>query len=258
MHSATRLIRCALRYTVATVSMILPLAYQGCSAPSRLPAVPQELTTKAEIPGIPGARYMLEDLDPLIDAVELSVRREDELLTRSGHTGSLPAANYLAISGGGDNGAFAAGILSGWTETGTTAGVQSSDRNQYRISHRPVCVSRSQIRSKDLRDLYLDRTGRHIQSSGVALGITLRRRSGGYGPTPEPHHDTHRRSVPGKGSPKNGRKAAGFSSARLISTRDGASSGTWGSSPRVGTRKLSSCSAESCSPRRHCPAFSRR
>ena len=31
----------------------------------------------------------------------------------------LPPATYLAVSGGGDNGAFGAGLLNGWTETGT-------------------------------------------------------------------------------------------------------------------------------------------
>ena len=36
-----------------------------------------------------------------------------------GPHGPLPPAAYLAISGGGDNGAFGAGLLSGWTKTGT-------------------------------------------------------------------------------------------------------------------------------------------
>jgi len=34
-------------------------------------------------------------------------------------TANLPTASLLAISGGGDNGAFAAGLLVGWTATGT-------------------------------------------------------------------------------------------------------------------------------------------
>ncbi|RYD88004.1 MAG: patatin family protein, partial [Sphingomonadales bacterium] len=36
-----------------------------------------------------------------------------------GQTGPLPPVSYLAISGGGDNGAFGAGVLTGWTATGT-------------------------------------------------------------------------------------------------------------------------------------------
>jgi len=31
----------------------------------------------------------------------------------------LPPVSYLAVSGGGDNGAFGAGLLNGWTATGT-------------------------------------------------------------------------------------------------------------------------------------------
>ena len=31
----------------------------------------------------------------------------------------LPPVSFLAISGGGDDGAFGAGLLLGWTETGT-------------------------------------------------------------------------------------------------------------------------------------------
>jgi len=31
----------------------------------------------------------------------------------------LPPANFLAVSGGGDNGAFASGLLVGWTARGT-------------------------------------------------------------------------------------------------------------------------------------------
>ena len=36
-----------------------------------------------------------------------SFRREKAYLANSGHTGPLPPANFLAISGGGDNGALA-------------------------------------------------------------------------------------------------------------------------------------------------------
>ena len=40
-------------------------------------------------------------------------------LAAQGHTGPMPPAAYLAISGGGDNGAFGAGLLDGWTKAGT-------------------------------------------------------------------------------------------------------------------------------------------
>jgi hypothetical protein len=46
------------------------------------------------------------------------VARERRFRTSSGQTGPLPAADFLAISGGGANGAFTAGLLNGWTAAG--------------------------------------------------------------------------------------------------------------------------------------------
>lgn len=97
------------------------LILQGCaSAPSRLPAVPSDSTAKAEIPGMPGVRYVAGiDAPGLIRAGRESFLREAEYLARQSHKGPLPPAVFVAISGGGDNGAFTAGLLNAWTATGT-------------------------------------------------------------------------------------------------------------------------------------------
>jgi len=52
------------------------------------------------------------------DALE-AVRWEQEQRAKAGETGPLPPAHFLALSGGGDNGAFGAGLLNGWTAAGT-------------------------------------------------------------------------------------------------------------------------------------------
>jgi len=67
-----------------------------------------------------GIRYWQKaDMPVLVqDGIE-SYQREVAYLTAAGHTGPLPTANYLAISGGGEDGAFGAGLLVGWSETGT-------------------------------------------------------------------------------------------------------------------------------------------
>jgi hypothetical protein len=53
------------------------------------------------------------------DAVQ-SNKRESEVLAEAGKsTDILPAAHMLAVSGGGDAGAFAAGLVAGWTTHGT-------------------------------------------------------------------------------------------------------------------------------------------
>ena len=47
-----------------------------------------------------------------------SYRREQAQLAAGGGSDPLPPAFYLAISGGGDNGAFGAGLICGWTAAG--------------------------------------------------------------------------------------------------------------------------------------------
>ena len=91
--------------------------FVGAEAPQR---VPHELTARAEIPGMPDVRFVPGDgVSAFVKiGVELT-RREQEYRASQGLTGPLPTAVFLAISGGGDNGAFTAGLLNGWTETGT-------------------------------------------------------------------------------------------------------------------------------------------
>jgi predicted acylesterase/phospholipase RssA len=84
-------------------------------------AVPHALTERAEIPGILGARLWADrDLGAFVELVMDDNKRELEALARAGISGDqIPPAHMLAISGGGDAGAFAAGILNGWTQHGT-------------------------------------------------------------------------------------------------------------------------------------------
>jgi predicted patatin/cPLA2 family phospholipase len=97
------------------------LLLQGCSmAPPREPAVPAALTAKAEIPGMPGVRYVAGvDVAELNKASQDALQREKDHLLKQGQTGPMPPVVFLAISGGGDNGAFTAGVLNAWSATGT-------------------------------------------------------------------------------------------------------------------------------------------
>ena len=95
------------------------VAWRVVRVPRRLPAVPLELATRATIPGIPGARYWVGvDIEPFVHDVLAGRQREIDDLAKSGQTGPLPPADLLAVSGGGDNGAFGAGLLCGWTAAG--------------------------------------------------------------------------------------------------------------------------------------------
>jgi hypothetical protein len=88
----------------------------GCSSvPERNP-LPESLSDNAEITGIPKARYWADSPPPQVqDWFKLS---KAQLLMRYPETYGQ-AHNYLAISGGGQRGAFGAGLLCGWTAAGT-------------------------------------------------------------------------------------------------------------------------------------------
>ena len=98
----------------------------GCSSLERLPAVEGKKTESATIPGIPNARFWIAtNPDSLLDEALKALDREKAELQAAGHSGPLPPVNYLAVSGGGDFGAFGAGLLVGWSERG--------DRPEFKI-----------------------------------------------------------------------------------------------------------------------------
>ena len=105
---------------VAAVAALGRMVLWGLRVPARLPAVSEELTTRAEIPGIPNARYwgLTGSLDQFVRDVIAARERESAALASAGQTGPLPPAELLAVSGGGDKGAFGAGLLCGWTDAG--------------------------------------------------------------------------------------------------------------------------------------------
>jgi hypothetical protein len=93
---------------------------QGCRTLPRLDAVPPALTEQAVIPGIPNARFWLDrDLNPFIQSVVEDFKRERDALAISNGAKPVLAPIYiLGISGGGDDGPFAAGLLAGWSVHG--------------------------------------------------------------------------------------------------------------------------------------------
>jgi hypothetical protein len=89
---------------------------QGCATVYLRTPLPEEFSGMAQIPGIPKARIWGDVPPPDIKEWNSAPREEIEIryggIMRQEH-------NYLAISGGGANGAFGAGLLVGWTEAGT-------------------------------------------------------------------------------------------------------------------------------------------
>jgi sugar/nucleoside kinase (ribokinase family) len=115
--------------------LVIGMLLQACGTLPRLEAVPPALTERAAISGIPKARYWLDrDLAQFIQDAILDTKREGEALAEAGKSvDPLPPADLLAISGGGDAGAFAAGILAGWSAGGDRSRIpkraRAADRN---------------------------------------------------------------------------------------------------------------------------------
>lgn len=98
----------------AVLAIVLVLAACG-SIPDRNP-IPPELGETARIPGIPLARCWGDTRSPTVHALETMSDEE----VREAFAGVYGKPHhYLALSGGGANGAFGAGLLNGWTEAGT-------------------------------------------------------------------------------------------------------------------------------------------
>ena len=103
--------------TARFLAIITIITLAGCaSAPDRH-AVPAELIGQASIPGIPEARFWGDEWpqfakEKFTTATDADIQKSFPSLYNKPH-------NYLAISGGGPNGAFGAGLLIGWTKKGT-------------------------------------------------------------------------------------------------------------------------------------------
>ena len=102
------------------LAMAPSLLTTGCSTPARLPAVPHASATQAT-DALGSVRYLVSREVQTFERDALaSVAREQQWLASQGRApGELPPAYFLAISGGGDNGAYGAGFINGWTASGT-------------------------------------------------------------------------------------------------------------------------------------------
>lgn len=98
------------------LTAILLVALAGCASPQRLPALPLALASETSPFGISSARYYPDTDGKKLEALgKASIQKE--IRANAGKLSSLPVS-FLAISGGGDSGAFGAGLLCGWSKRG--------------------------------------------------------------------------------------------------------------------------------------------
>ena len=101
-----------IRLTLLVTSLIV---LSACSTLERKAAVPASDLTRAQIAGLPSSRYLIATtagINKFVDDVQ-------KLNQSLGKADLNQTSNYLSLSGGGDNGAFGAGLLVGWTEQGS-------------------------------------------------------------------------------------------------------------------------------------------
>lgn len=120
MGSSKRIIRQpSLSVRLGGSVLLLSTILGACTTPQRMAAVPLA-STAAAVPAIGPVRFMVRrSPQTFAEEARRAFEKEKAWLASQGHTGPLPPVSYLAISGGGDNGAFGAGLLNGWTASGT-------------------------------------------------------------------------------------------------------------------------------------------
>jgi len=107
-------------------TLVFPATLGACTSPTREPAVPAPLTDRATVlGGLINARYFADTQIPALTQEAYAALDRERAQLGPAAAGRLPPANFLAVSGGGDNGAFGAGLLIGWTERG--------DRPQFKL-----------------------------------------------------------------------------------------------------------------------------
>lgn len=106
--------------SLAVPALMLAALLSACATIDRLPAVPLALASEIKPLDIPYARFYA-DGDPAVFralAYEMIAKARAHRLAAGIDPDKAPATNFLAISGGGDDGAFGAGLLVGWTARG--------------------------------------------------------------------------------------------------------------------------------------------
>jgi len=103
--------------TRASVLIATLLAVGGCAQLGRLAAVSATDTSRASVLGIRDARFLPDETTAITAISRRLYDREVKYFASLNRP--VPPEYILAVSGGGDNGAFGAGLLVGWSENGT-------------------------------------------------------------------------------------------------------------------------------------------
>ncbi len=96
-------------------------ALTACNAPARLAALPESFKGRESFYGLPAESRVILDgsQDDVLGHIASNALRREIAYARSQGRKELDPATYLALSGGGENGAYGAGMLTAWSERGS-------------------------------------------------------------------------------------------------------------------------------------------
>lgn len=116
----TVLLHHALRRLASAVAIGSVLVTAACGPLFRLPPAPKSEESGITVLGLDNVRYWGDEVTPqMLADGRGAYDRERNYAIANGDRRPVGPAYYLAISGGGENGAFGAGVLCGWTAAGT-------------------------------------------------------------------------------------------------------------------------------------------
>jgi predicted acylesterase/phospholipase RssA len=99
---------------------IFRLLARGCATVRSRPPLPASLEGEVQVPGFPGVRGWGDALGESLQESVAEAFRQEMAAQPDKPAGelALPGEDVLVLSGGGDHGAFGAGVLCGWTAHG--------------------------------------------------------------------------------------------------------------------------------------------
>ena len=171
----TRLIAALGQHGHFVACLVFAIALSGCATLPRTP-VPDELTAQATIPGMADVRgWAGEPSAALADDFSRSLQQESPADFPLGPDGTIHYP-YLALSGGGANGAFGAGFMMGWTASGTRPVFKVVTGVSTGALMAPF-VFLGPIEDEALRDFYTTTRNEDVFDVGSAVFAILRRDS---------------------------------------------------------------------------------
>jgi len=109
---------CVIGKTLAAIATVVLVA--SCASSGSRVAVPDNLISEASVTGLTQIRFWGDQSPPnLNEIIKEKFAQMKTSRPKMVKAGARPILNFLAISGGGSDGAFGAGLLSGWSAKGT-------------------------------------------------------------------------------------------------------------------------------------------